>query len=239
MRRSRRHTLPCVGLLNLALIKQKPGERSDANADHQKNEPVGLWIHLKKDSFQEEPLTMKRTRIGFIALLFSMTVTLRAAEPLSKVVEDRSTPPNIVLIFIDDLGYGDIGPFGATKQKTPHLDLMAAEGRKFTSFYAAPVCSMSRACLLTGCYNTRVSIPGVLFLVTQSVCMQTRSRWPKLFSHRAIPPPASENGILGIAHHFSQQSMDSTFILAFPTAMTWPSIPFMHTFPKIVCFVKA
>lgn len=92
-----------------------------------------------------------------------MTVTLRAAEPLSKVVEDRSTPPNIVLIFIDDLGYGDIGPFGATKQKTPHLDLMAAEGRKFTSFYAAPVCSMSRACLLTGCYNTRVSIPGVLF----------------------------------------------------------------------------
>ncbi|MDO7677300.1 MAG: sulfatase-like hydrolase/transferase, partial [Pirellulales bacterium] len=106
---------------------------------------------------------MKRTRIGFIALLFSMTVTLRAAEPLSKVVEDRSTPPNIVLIFIDDLGYGDIGPFGATKQKTPHLDLMAAEGRKFTSFYAAPVCSMSRACLLTGCYNTRVSIPGVLF----------------------------------------------------------------------------
>ena len=124
---------------------------------------LGYGYISKKDSFQEEPLTMKRTRIGFIALLFSMTVTLRAAEPLSKVVEDRSTPPNIVLIFIDDLGYGDIGPFGATKQKTPHLDLMAAEGRKFTSFYAAPVCSMSRACLLTGCYNTRVSIPGVLF----------------------------------------------------------------------------
>lgn len=71
--------------------------------------------------------------------------------------------PNIVLIFIDDMGYGDIGPFGNTKIKTPNLDRFASEGMKFTSFYATPVCSMSRACLMTGCYNARVSIPGVLF----------------------------------------------------------------------------
>ena len=75
----------------------------------------------------------------------------------------QPSKPNIVLIFIDDMGYGDIGPFGATKVKTPHLDKLAAEGMKFTSFYATPVCSMSRACLMTGCYNARVSIPGVLF----------------------------------------------------------------------------
>ena len=75
----------------------------------------------------------------------------------------QSPRPNIVLIFIDDMGYGDIGPFGNTKVKTPHLDKFAAEGMKFTSFYATPVCSMSRACLMTGCYNARVSIPGVLF----------------------------------------------------------------------------
>jgi len=74
----------------------------------------------------------------------------------------QQTPPNIVLLFIDDMGYGDIGPFGNTKVKTPHLDRFAAEGMKFTSFYATPVCSMSRACLMTGCYNARVSIPGVL-----------------------------------------------------------------------------
>jgi len=71
--------------------------------------------------------------------------------------------PNVVLIFIDDMGYADIGPFGNTEVKTPHLDKLASQGMKFTSFYATPVCSMSRACLLTGCYNTRVSIPGVLF----------------------------------------------------------------------------
>ena len=69
--------------------------------------------------------------------------------------------PNVVIIFIDDLGYGDIGPFGATKQRTPNLDRMAREGMKLTSFYAAPVCSVSRAQLLTGCYGARVSVPWV------------------------------------------------------------------------------
>jgi arylsulfatase A-like enzyme len=71
--------------------------------------------------------------------------------------------PNFVVILIDDLGYGDIGPFGATVQKTPHLDRMAAEGRKLTSFYAAPVCSVSRAQLLTGSYGPRCGVPWVYF----------------------------------------------------------------------------
>ena len=71
--------------------------------------------------------------------------------------------PNFVLIFIDDMGYGDIGPFGSTENRTPHLDRMAAEGMKLTSFYAAPVCSASRAQLLTGSYAPRVSVPGVYF----------------------------------------------------------------------------
>jgi arylsulfatase A len=69
--------------------------------------------------------------------------------------------PNVVIIFIDDMGYGDIGPYGATKQKTPNLDRMAREGMKLTNFYAAPVCSVSRAQLLTGCYGARISVPGV------------------------------------------------------------------------------
>src|SRR5215510_11065044 len=74
-----------------------------------------------------------------------------------------SRPPNIVIIFIDDMGYADIGPFGATAYKTPHLDRMAAEGRIFTDFHAATaVCSASRIALLTGCYPERVSILGAL-----------------------------------------------------------------------------
>ena len=72
--------------------------------------------------------------------------------------------PNLILINIDDLGYSDIGPFGGTDARTPNLDRMAVEGRKLTSHYAAPVCSPSRAALMTGSYAKRaLPIPGVLF----------------------------------------------------------------------------
>jgi len=76
---------------------------------------------------------------------------------------DRANSPNIVVIFIDDLGYADIGPFGATEYKTPALDQMAKEGRCFTDFVASTaVCSASRIALLTGCYHRRVGISGAL-----------------------------------------------------------------------------
>ena len=78
-------------------------------------------------------------------------------------VQGQDRPPNIVVIFMDDMGYGDIGPFGAKGYPTPHLDRMAAEGRVFTDFYVTQaVCSASRAGLLTGCYNVRVGILGAL-----------------------------------------------------------------------------
>jgi len=74
-----------------------------------------------------------------------------------------ASTPNFVLINIDDLGYADISPFGG-KTATPNLDRMAKEGMKLTSHYAAPVCSPSRAAMMTGCYPKRVlPIPGVLF----------------------------------------------------------------------------
>ena len=67
--------------------------------------------------------------------------------------------PNFVVIFIDDMGYGDIGPFGSTLNDTPHLDRMAAEGMRLTSFYSAsPVCTPSRAALMTGSYPKRVGL---------------------------------------------------------------------------------
>ena len=69
--------------------------------------------------------------------------------------------PNVVVIFCDDLGYGDIGPFGAKGWRTPHLDRMAAEGRKFARFYvSSAVCSASRSALLTGASHSRLGIHG-------------------------------------------------------------------------------
>jgi len=72
---------------------------------------------------------------------------------------DKKKLPNVVIIFIDDMGYADVSCFGATGYKTPNIDKMAAEGMRFTNFYASTgVCSASRASLLTGCYCDRVSV---------------------------------------------------------------------------------
>ena len=71
--------------------------------------------------------------------------------------------PNVVVIFIDDLGYADIGPFGAKRYVTPNLDQMAKDGRKFTDFVvSSAVCSASRAALLTGCNHRRVGFAGAI-----------------------------------------------------------------------------
>ncbi len=68
-------------------------------------------------------------------------------------------PPNFILVYIDDLGYSDIGPFGATKQDTPALDRMADEGMRLTDFYSTcSVCTPSRSSLMTGCYPRRVNM---------------------------------------------------------------------------------
>ena len=76
----------------------------------------------------------------------------------------QAAKPNIVVIFTDDQGYGDLGCYGSKTLKTPNLDRMAAEGMKFTDFYcASPVCSPSRIALMTGCYAPRAGVPHVLF----------------------------------------------------------------------------
>ena len=93
------------------------------------------------------PFAMLRTAFAFLCLV--STVFARQ--------------PNVVLILADDLGYADLGCFGSTTIKTPHLDKLAAEGVKGTSFYVSQaVCSASRASLMTGCYANRVGMQGAL-----------------------------------------------------------------------------
>jgi arylsulfatase len=88
------------------------------------------------------------------ALLLSSATALAAQQPAR---------PNIVLIFTDDQGYGDVGCYGAKGFKTPNLDRLAAEGTRFTSFCVAqPVCTASRAALMSGCYANRISLFGAL-----------------------------------------------------------------------------
>ncbi|NQV25504.1 MAG: sulfatase-like hydrolase/transferase, partial [Rhodopirellula sp.] len=71
--------------------------------------------------------------------------------------------PNIVMILVDDLGYGDLSYMGAPDLKSPNIDGLAARGIKFSNFYAnCPVCSPTRAALLTGRYQALVGVPGVI-----------------------------------------------------------------------------
>jgi arylsulfatase A-like enzyme len=93
-------------------------------------------------------------RIGTVAILGLVGLAPAFAD-------DR--PPNIVLIYADDMGYADLNCFGSPYADSPNLDRMAAEGRKFTGFCVAQaVCSASRAALLTGCYPNRIGIQGAL-----------------------------------------------------------------------------
>jgi arylsulfatase len=96
---------------------------------------------------------MRLSLLLVASLLFAPLAPLQAAE----------RPPNIILIVADDLGYADVGVYGAKGFTTPHLDELAKEGIRFTDFHVAQaVCSASRAALLTGCYPNRIGIEGAM-----------------------------------------------------------------------------
>ena len=95
--------------------------------------------------------------------LFTLALCWLAVTDVVRAAAAPPVPSNFVVILADDLGYADVGCFGAKGFKTPNLDRMAREGMKFTSFYVSQaVCTASRASLLTGCYANRVDLYGAL-----------------------------------------------------------------------------
>lgn len=94
-------------------------------------------------------------------LLLALLLGSCAVRPEPRQADSR--PPNVVIVFSDDLGYGDVGVYGAEGIETPNLDRMAAEGMRFTDFHVAePVCTASRTALLTGSYAQRVGLGGAI-----------------------------------------------------------------------------
>jgi arylsulfatase A len=104
-----------------------------------------------------------------VSLFLGSSVVRADNDGTTRAGDTKANTPNFIIIFTDDQGYGDLGCFGSKKIKTPNIDQMAKEGRKFTSFYVpCSVCSPSRAALLTGCYPKRVSMEKhVLFPRTE------------------------------------------------------------------------
>lgn len=111
--------------------------------------------------------------------------------------------PNVILIVADDLGYADLGSFGSKTVRTPNLDRMAAEGRKFTSFYVAQaVCSASRAAFMTGCYANRVSMQGALNHTSLEGIHPDEFLMPEMFKKHGYATAAYGKWHLGTADLF-------------------------------------
>ncbi|MEY2878011.1 MAG: Arylsulfatase [Verrucomicrobiota bacterium] len=100
------------------------------------------------------------SRIRSLAVIFFLALGLSG--PAACAVSAAAPRPNIVVIFTDDQGYQDVGCFGSKTIMTPHLDRTAVGGLMLNSFYAQPVCGVSRAALMTGLYPIRVGEPGNL-----------------------------------------------------------------------------
>ena len=139
--------------------------------------------------------------------------------------DTASTPankPNIVIIFTDDQGYGDLGCFGYTTIRTPHLDQLAKEGRRFTSFMvASSVCSPSRSALLTGCYPKRVGMhKGVLFPTSTTGLNPAEHTIADHLKQNGYATACLESGTSVITARCSRPPKASTATSAFPTRMT-------------------
>ncbi len=122
--------------------------------------PVG---HILREA-RLQPVAIRRVGQLVRTVAAALVLCLLLEAPIYARPSDESiTRPNIVVIFTDDMGYGDVACFAKTKIRTPRIDALARQGTKFTNFYVAQaVCSASRAALLTGCYANRVGMAGAL-----------------------------------------------------------------------------
>jgi arylsulfatase A-like enzyme len=154
-----------------------------------------------------------------------LTVALLALVPTSTSAADR--PPNFVIILADDLGYGDLGCNGARGIATPHLDRMAREGVRLTDFYVAqPVCSASRAALLTGCYPNRIGILGALNPSSKHGISDTEKTIAEVLKPRGYATAVYGKWHLGHHPRFlpARHGFDDYFGLPYSNDM-WPKHP--------------
>lgn len=144
-------------------------------------------------------------------------------------------PPNVVIVFTDDQGYADIGPNGAEGFSTPNLDRMAREGRLFPRWYAAqPVCSASRAALLTGCYPNRIGIHGALSPGSRVGIATEETTLAEMFRSKGYATAIFGKWHLGDHETFLplQHGFDEFFGIPYSNDM-WPQHPTATHFPPL------
>src|SRR6188472_2147947 len=106
---------------------------------------------------------MKRNIIFVRFLSFAIVVVGLSGFKQPEEQQEKANTPNVILVLMDDMGYGDLECYGGYPYHTPNINTLASEGMRFTNFYAAQgTCSASRSAFLTGCYPNRIGISGAL-----------------------------------------------------------------------------
>ena len=153
-----------------------------------------------------------------------------------RVVAADEQLPNFVVIFIDDMGYADIGPFGAEDYETSHLDRLASQGMRLTDFQvSSAVCSASRAALLTGCYHVRVGIHGALFPKSENGISDNEMTIAELLKQKGYATACFGKWHLGHHRKFLplQHGFDEYYGLPYSNDM-WPYPPGFVNLPEAV-----
>ncbi len=163
--------------------------------------------------------------------------------------------PNFILIFMDDLGYGDIMPFGSINYETPNINKLVKEGMLFTNFYSVQaVCSASRAALLTGCYSNRIGISGALgpysttglneneitiaeLLKERGYSTSIFGKWHLGFQEKFLPLNHGFDTFLGVPYSNDMWPVDFNGKQITDTSnwkkKTYPQLPLIKDFKKI------
>ncbi|MGV3721488.1 MAG: sulfatase [Actinomycetota bacterium] len=176
--------------------------------------------------------TATRAAVGLLTLAATAGGMSRAACGLET---DGVRPPNVVLIFADDLGYGDLACYGARGIKTPNLDRLAREGTRFTDFYVPQaVCSASRAALLTGCYSNRVGIQGALGPGSKIGINAEETTLAEVLKQRGYATAIYGKWHLGDNPRFlpTRHGFDEYFGLPYSNDM-WPNHPTSKSYPPL------
>ena len=187
---------------------------------------------------------INRKLLKAVSVSFTCIILLFLVSAFGKDMKAEKSPPNFVVIFTDDQGYGDLGVFGASDIATPNIDRMAEEGVKFTNFYvAASVCTPSRAALLTGCYPKRVGMQtGVFFpndtkglnpdeitiadmLKKKGYATACLGKWHLGRPAELLPTNQGFDYYFGIPY---SNDMTSDHILTKMLGQTWPELPLMR-----------
>ena len=211
------------GILNGAAAGLSgPGLHDSTQADHKitiSNAGAAMFLRFASvghdASSDLRPGLLHRTATLILA---TVTVILSISAAQHAFCAEKRSVPNVVIILTDDQGFGDLGYHGNPQVKTPNLDAFAREAVELAQFHVSPVCSPTRASLMTGRYNFRTGVCDVWGRA--ATWTPRRSRWRRRCGPPAMPPACSANGTWATSPSISpERRTASTRPLPSPAAL--------------------